>query len=102
VLTNDLPKGEELLACALADARAVGFVEEELQATIWLVELRRRRSDLKGARELLEDVWELVERGPYPVFHANARNVLAHIERDAGNPKRWNRSCRCGLQAGVV
>lgn len=27
----------------------------------------------------------LAERGPYPLFHADALNVLAQIERDAGN-----------------
>lgn len=30
-------------------------------------------------------MWELAERGPYPLFHADALNVLAQIERDAGN-----------------
>jgi hypothetical protein len=33
----------------------------------------------------LEDVWDLAERGPYPLLHADALNVLAQIERDAGN-----------------
>src|SRR3989442_9078765 len=50
-----------------------------------LAELRRRQGDLKAAREFLEDVWEPAERGPYPLFHADAFNVLALIERDAGN-----------------
>src|SRR5205085_5168923 len=31
------------------------------------------------------DVWEAAERGPYTLIHADACNVLAHIERDAGN-----------------
>lgn len=30
-------------------------------------------------------MWESAERGPYPLFHADALNVLAQIERDAGN-----------------
>ena len=47
--------------------------------------MRRRQGDLKAARELLDDVWEAAERGPYPLFHADALNVLARIERDAGN-----------------
>jgi hypothetical protein len=34
---------------------------------------------------LLDDVWDGAERGPYPLFHADARNVLTAIERDAGN-----------------
>jgi hypothetical protein len=40
---------------------------------------------LKVARELLDDVWESAERGPYPLLHADAFNVLAQIELDAGN-----------------
>ncbi len=37
------------------------------------------------ARERLDEVWEFAERGPYPLEHADAFNVLAQIERDAGN-----------------
>lgn len=37
------------------------------------------------SRALLDDVWEAAERGPYPLFHADARNVLYQLERDAGN-----------------
>ena len=44
-----------------------------------------RQGDLEAARELLDAVWESAERGPYPLFHADALNVLAQIERDAGN-----------------
>ena len=40
---------------------------------------------MKAAREFLDDVWEAAERGPYPLIHADACNVLAQIERDAGN-----------------
>ncbi len=40
---------------------------------------------MKSARKLLGDVWELADRGPYPLFHADAFNVLAQIERDEGN-----------------
>jgi tetratricopeptide (TPR) repeat protein len=60
-------------------------VEEELQALIALAELRRGQGDEKAAREFLDDVWEFAERGPYPLLHADALNVLAQIERDAGN-----------------
>ena len=50
-----------------------------------LAELRRRQGDAKAARELLDDVWELAERGPYRLSHADACNVLAQIERHDGN-----------------
>lgn len=34
---------------------------------------------------MLDDVWEPAERGPFRLYHADAFNVLAQIERDAGN-----------------
>lgn len=82
---NDFATADERLHHALTRARVVNLVEEELPALVALAELRRRQSDVKAARELLNDVWELAERGPYPLFHADACNVLAQIERDEGN-----------------
>jgi tetratricopeptide (TPR) repeat protein len=82
---NDLATADERLHHALTRARAVNFAEEELPALTGLPELRRRQGDPKAARELLDDVWETAERGPYPLLHADALNVLAQIERDAGN-----------------
>jgi len=82
---SDLPTADGRLHHALSRARAVNLVEEELSALAALAELRRKQGDLKAARELLDDVWELAERGPYPLLHADALNVLAQIERDAGN-----------------
>ena len=82
---DDLETAYERLHYALIRARSVNLVEEELPALVALAELRRRQGDLKAARELLDDVWEPAERGPYPLFHADAFNVLTQIERDAGN-----------------
>ena len=82
---DDLATADERLHHALSRARAVNFVEEELAALVALAEMRRKRRDTKAARELLDDVWELAERGPFPLLHADALNVLAQIERDAGN-----------------
>ena len=76
---------DERLHHALTRARAVNLVEEELPALVALAELRRRQADFKAARELLDDVWEPAERGPYPLEHADAFNVLTQIERDEGN-----------------
>ena len=69
---NDMAKADERLHHALTRARAVNLVEEELPALIALAELRRRQSDSGAAREFLDDVWESAERGPYPLFHADA------------------------------
>ena len=82
---DDLATADERLHHALARARAVNLLEEELPALIGLAELRRRHGDLKAARELLDDVWEPADRGPFKLLHADAYNVLAQIERDAGD-----------------
>jgi ATP/maltotriose-dependent transcriptional regulator MalT len=50
-----------------------------------LADLHLRRGEPEWARELLDDVWDPAERGPYPLFHAAACNLLARLERDAGN-----------------
>jgi tetratricopeptide (TPR) repeat protein len=81
----DFVTADERLHHALARARKVSYVEEELPALVALAELRRRQGEEKAAREFLDDVWEPAERGPYPLIHADACNVLAQIERDAGN-----------------
>lgn len=82
---NDLTTADERLHHALVRARAVNFAEEELPALIALARLAVIRKDESLARELLAQVWEGAERGPYPMFHADALNLLAEIERAAGN-----------------
>lgn len=82
---NDLTRADERLHHALTRARAVNHIEEEIQALIALAELRRRQGDSEAAHEMLDAVWESAERGPYPLHHADALNVLAQIELDAGN-----------------
>ena len=82
---GDLETAEERLHNTLAGARKAYLVEEELPALIGLAELVRRKGDLKNARDLLDDVWEPCERGPFKLYHADAYNVLAQIERDAAN-----------------
>lgn len=82
---GDLQRAAEYLHHALQRARKVNRAQEEISSLVALAELHRRRSEPRIARELLEQLWDPAERGPYPLFHADALNVLAQIERDAGN-----------------
>ncbi|MEZ4942281.1 MAG: DUF4062 domain-containing protein [Saprospiraceae bacterium] len=82
---DDQATAHERLHHALARARAINYVEEELPALIALAELARQQGKPEEARALLSDVWEYAERGPYPLFHADAFNVLCQIEQDAGD-----------------
>ena len=82
---DELTRANERFHHALGRARTAGYAAQELPTLIALAELHRRRNEPKTARELLDQVWLPAERGPYPLFHADALNVLAQIERDAGN-----------------
>lgn len=84
---NDLETAAERLQHALTRARTVNRVEEELPTLVALAELHRRKQEFTAARELLEQIWDFAQHGPYPLFHADALNVLAQIERDEGNTK---------------
>ncbi|MBV6439405.1 MAG: DUF4062 domain-containing protein [Haliscomenobacteraceae bacterium CHB4] len=85
---GDFDTADERLHHALTRARAINFVQEELPALIALAELRRQQGKTEEAREYLDDVWEAAERGPYPLYHADACNVLCQLERDAGNTEK--------------
>lgn len=82
---GEFDKAAEYLHYALNGAREVSLLEEELPILVALAELYRRQRNIEAACELLDDVWEPAERGPYPLFHADAYNVLAQIEHDTGN-----------------
>ncbi|MDB6124001.1 MAG: hypothetical protein JWQ71_2994 [Pedosphaera sp.] len=80
--SNDLTASAEHLHHALERARKVNLIEEELPALTALAELHRRKAEHAAARELLDQVWVPAEHGPYCLWHADARNVLAQIECD--------------------
>ena len=75
----------ERLHLALKRVRAIQAVQEELQILIALAELYHQKNEPQEAREHLDEVWDRAEQGPYPIFHADALNVLAQIEIAAGN-----------------
>jgi len=83
--SGDLTTATERLHHVLTRARAVNVVEEELPALTALAELHRRQQHYDTAREFLDQLWTPVKRGPHPLFHADALNVLAQIEHDQGH-----------------
>ncbi|MGH8566892.1 MAG: tetratricopeptide repeat protein [Gammaproteobacteria bacterium] len=85
LVLGDLGTAGERLGHTLTRARAVNLFEEELPALAALAELHRRKQEYTDTRDLLDHIWELARRGPYPTFHADALNVLAQIERDQRN-----------------
>ncbi len=81
---GDLLTASERLHHALSRARAVNLVEEELPALSALADLQRQQQHYDSARELLDQVWTPAARGPYPLLHADALNVLAQLQRVQG------------------
>jgi tetratricopeptide (TPR) repeat protein len=84
---GDLERADERLHLALTRARAVNVVEAELPALIAIAALEILKGNLTNAKARLDDVWDAAARGPYPLYQADAYNVLADIERAAGNPQ---------------
>jgi hypothetical protein len=101
LVAGDLPQAESILLDTMARAVQAHIHDERLDALVLLSELRRRQGDLENARKLLADVWEPARSGPFRLIHADARNVLAHIERDASeqDPRRRDEAIDAALEA---
>jgi hypothetical protein len=85
LMLDRLEHADERLHQALAAARAGNHTEEELAATTALAALHQRRGDTMRAREYLDAIWGAAERGPFPLLHTDARNLLTKIELADGN-----------------
>jgi tetratricopeptide (TPR) repeat protein len=82
---RQLGRADERLHQALTRARVVNLVEAELPALIACAELALIRMTLEQARTLLDEVWEIAQRGPYPMLQADANNLLTEIARAEGD-----------------
>jgi Domain of unknown function (DUF4062) len=82
---GNLDCGFDLVSAGLQESLVANLIEEELRALTVLADFQRQRKNYDAARDLLQRVWALAGRGPYPLWHADGRNVLAQIERDLGN-----------------
>lgn len=72
-------RASERLEYALANARAVSLVEEELPTLVALADWHHQQSEDPHAKTIIEEGLEKAEEGPYPMFHADALNLLAEI-----------------------
>ncbi|NJL95705.1 MAG: tetratricopeptide repeat protein, partial [Anaerolineae bacterium] len=82
---GDFPGAERALEQALAEARSVILVEEEIAASIALAELRWHQGKTEPALDLLDELWEPLRHAPYRLFHTDACNLLATILRAQGS-----------------
>jgi tetratricopeptide (TPR) repeat protein len=82
---GELDNARNRLRHALDRSRAVNFADGELWSLIGFAELNRQLGEVEIAREFLSQVWGLAERGPYPIHHAEAWNIMAEIAGDCGD-----------------
>lgn len=73
-------RASERLEYALANARAVSLVEEELPTLVALADWHHQKDEDPHARTIIEEGLERAEEGPYPMFHADALNLLAELD----------------------
>ncbi|MCB0844968.1 MAG: DUF4062 domain-containing protein [Bacteroidetes bacterium] len=85
--SGNIQKADERLNYSLRKIRTVQVIDEELQILNALAEFHHKKNEPEKAREYLEEIWDRAEQGPYPLFHADALNILAQIEIAAGNHK---------------
>jgi tetratricopeptide (TPR) repeat protein len=84
---GNLTQADERLHHVLTRARAANVVEDELPALIAIAKLKLAQGSPAEAKAVLNDVWEGTERGRYPLYQADAYNVLADIERTEGDKR---------------
>lgn len=82
---GEINAAEDRLHQALAHARSVILVEEEIAALIALAEVNWQRGRVVQALELLDEVQDAIEQGPYRLYHADAENLRAQIFADQGD-----------------
>lgn len=83
---GDLETANERLHHALIRSRNVNMIDEELSILVALSELALQVGNIGKSREILDDVWEFVERGHFMLVYADALNILSQIEYRDGHP----------------
>lgn len=67
-------------------ARTCGLAEAEIPALLTLAELHLRAGEEDAARRCLDEAWVGIHGAGYRLFEADARVLLARLERAAGRP----------------
>ena len=76
---------DSLLPEILATSRDISGYELELQSYIVSAKFSFKLEKMADARSSLDNVWDAVEEGPYPLHQTDAYNVLADICRTEGD-----------------
>ena len=82
---GNLAHANERLHHALVRARGSNVVDFELPILVAIGELELKQSRPQAAAALLDEAWEGIERGPYPIVGADAYLVLAEAQLAMGN-----------------
>jgi len=85
---GNLEAAQELLVNSLETARKVNFIHEEIYSLLGLARINLALEEYEPALEKLDGIWELAERGPYPLFLADAYNILGRVSQAIGDIQR--------------
>lgn len=87
MLSGNVTEADERLHESLRIARSHRLLTEEMAALLGLARLHGHRAELDTARQVLDDVLDLAEQSSHRLLRAEALNLLATIERQAGHPE---------------
>ena len=76
---GDLTRAFSTIHEALTEARQVSMVVEEIPCLIDLVEVYRQQGLFEKAYEILNDIWEMVRRGPYHLYFVDTLLVASKL-----------------------
>jgi len=89
----------ERLHDALVRARAANVAEFELPILIAIAELEFKNGLPELAIARLDETWEALQRGPYPLIQADAYNLLAGVQASFGKKSEAVEAANCAFKA---
>jgi len=87
-----LTAAEEVLHDAIRRSRAIDYLVAEVDAVVELAALYEKTDSRRRATELLTDIMDSIERGPFGLAKARACNLLARLcksEGDTDGARGW-------------
>lgn len=82
---RNFEEAHQKLVNSLEDARKVNFIHEEVYSLLGLARIDLVLKQYESAFQKLEGIWEIAERGPYPIFLADAYNIQGQIYQAIGD-----------------
>ena len=89
---GDLEAAIEHASSAMDSLRSMSYCSEEIRGLLSLARLHEKKGHVERARGFLEDLWPLVQRGPYPADRGRGLAILARLELRQGRDAEAGRA----------